>query len=187
MRQFFGVAAILSVIAAGFAVQAQPAFSQEAGVVGQDAYRIGNGDRLKISVYNAEKLSGEYPVGGDGKIAFPMLGRVPVAGLTLEEVAAAVTARLQGGYLLNPSVTVDMLSYRSVSILGEVEKPGQYPYAEGMTVFELVAQAGGFTYRANRSTIKRRGEHAQKEEKQKVADIAAISPGDTIIIMQRYF
>lgn len=189
MRQFSGIVAIACVMATTVAVHVPSAVAQQQAADAPAAtdYRVGAGDRLKISVYNAEKLSGEYPVGGDGKIAVPMLGRVPVSGLTLEEVAETVTTRLKGGYILNPNVTVDMVAYRSVFILGEVEKPGQYPYVEGMTLLQLVAQAGGFTYRANRGTIKLRGEAEKKETKQKISGIAALSPGDTIVIMQRYF
>ncbi len=112
---------------------------------GQQVYRIGTGDKLKVTIYNSEKLSGEYPVGGDGKIGLPMLGRVAVSGLTLDEVTTLLVGRLANGYFLTPNVTVDMAEYRPVYILGEVQKPGQYPYAEGMTVYRLVAQAGGYS------------------------------------------
>lgn len=150
-------------------------------------YRVNSGDRLKISVYNAEKLTGEYPVGGDGKIAFPMLGRVAVGDLTLDEVSAELARQLGDGYLLNPNVTVDIAAYRSVYILGEVTKPGQYAYTEGMTVFQLVAQAGGFTYRANRKKIGLRNDRDPRERKVGIENGTAVAPGDTIVIRERLF
>jgi hypothetical protein len=55
------------------------------------AYRLGTGDKLKVTIYNNDKLSGEYPIGGDGKVALPMLGRVAVGGMTLDEVSNVLT------------------------------------------------------------------------------------------------
>ena len=151
-------------------------------------YKVGIGDKLKVSVYNSDKLSGDYQIAGDGKIAMPILGRVFVSGLTLREITALLTAQLeQGGYLIDPKVTVDVTGYRSVYILGEVQKPGQYPFTEGMTIYQLVAQAGGFTYRANRKTVKLRHEGEANEVKYSVVSGSAIKPGDTVVIMQRYF
>lgn len=161
----------------------------QAGAQGsvQAPYRVGTGDRLKIGVYNAEKLSGEFAVGGDGKIAYPILGRVPVSGLTLDEVAELVTMRLADGYLIEPRVTVDIISYRSVYILGEVARPGQYPYVEGLTIYQLVAQAGGFTYRANRKTIRLKHEGEPSERKYTIVTGSLVKPGDTVLILQRFF
>lgn len=150
-------------------------------------YKVDAGDRLKVVVYNSDKLSGEYAVGGDGKIAMPMLGRVAVAGLSLDGVTQAITARLSDGFFQNPNVSVDIAAYRSVYILGEVEKPGQYPFVEGMTVYQLVAQAGGFTYRANRKTIRLRHETDPVERKYSVSSASPVRAGDTIVILQRYF
>lgn len=149
------------------------------------SYRVGNGDRLKIWVYNVDKLTGEYLVSGDGRIAFPILGRVPVQGLTLDEVAALLTQRLADGYFLNPSVGVDIAAYRPVYILGEVQKPGQYPYSEGLTVDQLAAQAGGYTYRANRKKVK--VQHDGAEAEGTLGQDSRISPGDTVTVTQRFF
>jgi protein involved in polysaccharide export with SLBB domain len=181
--------ALLTAVAA----PAQPADTQpsdaqpSANVLILPDYRVGLGDRLKIMVYNADKLSGEYLVGGDGKIAMPIIGRVPVGGMTLNGIADLLKARLGDGYLVRPNVTVDMVTYRSVYILGEVQKPGQYPYVEGMSVFQLVAQAGGFSYRANRKTVKLRHEGEIEEAKYTITNASEVRPGDTIIILERFF
>jgi polysaccharide export outer membrane protein len=150
-------------------------------------YQVGAGDRLKVTVYNADRLTGEYQVSGDGRIALPILGRVFISGLTLKEISALLTASLANGYLVDPKVTVDMASYRSVYILGEVQKPGQYDFQEGMTIYQLVAQAGGFTYRANRKTVKVRHEGDSDEVKYAIVSASSIKPGDTVVILQRFF
>lgn len=150
------------------------------------AYRLGTGDKLKVTIYNNDKLSGDYPVGGDGKIALPMVGRLAVGGMTLDEVTDTLTRRLADGYFVSPQVTVDIAAYRPVYILGEVQKPGEYPYAENMTVYRLVAQAGGYTYRANKKKMRVKHDASQSDD-DKIAEDAMILPGDTIIVSQRYF
>ena len=190
-----GLAAVLLLVftlSTAVVVQAQePAQAEQAQSPGNvlilPDYRVGLGDRLKIMVYNSDKLSGEYLVGGDGKIAMPILGRVPVGGMTLNAIADLLKARLGDGYLVRPNVTVDMVTYRSVYILGEVQKPGQYPYVEGMSVFQLVAQAGGFTYRANRKTVKLRREGEIDEAKYSITNASEVKPGDTLTILERFF
>lgn len=150
------------------------------------AYRLGTGDKLKVTIYNNDKLSGEYPIGGDGKVALPMLGRVAVGGMTLDEVSNVLTNLLADGYFVNPRVTVDIAAYRPVYILGEVQKPGEYAFAENMTVYRLVAQAGGFTYRANKKKMRVRHD-SQPSNESKIAEDSVVQPGDTIIVSQRYF
>jgi protein involved in polysaccharide export with SLBB domain len=132
-------------------------------------------------------MSGEYVIAGDGRISFPLLGMVRAAGLTLNELALTLTHTLGGGYLLHPHVGVEIASYRPVYILGEVSKPGQYPYSENLTIYALAAQAGGFTYRANRSTARIRHEGSGSEHKYHIESSTAVYPGDTIRILERYF
>lgn len=180
------VAGLIVLLVAGMPIAQSVAQEAQNTLVLPD-YRVGIGDKLKIAVYGSEKLGGDYLVGGDGKIAVPILGRVMVSGLTLDAIGQLLAARLSEGYLNNPRVTVDMVSYRPVYILGEVQKPGQYPYVEGMTIYQLVAQAGGFTYRANRKTVKLRREGEADDTKYDVVSGSEIKPGDTLLIMQRYF
>jgi polysaccharide export outer membrane protein len=82
---------------------------------------------------------------------------------------------------------VEVLSYRPVYVLGEVQAPGSYPYANGMTVINAVAMAGGFTYRARKSAIHiRRGADAEQEEISADADTPVL-PGDVIEVPERFF
>jgi hypothetical protein len=85
-------------------------------------------------------------------VAFPLIGVVQAGDHTIDDVTREITGRLAGAYVNDPRVSVEVLNYRPFYILGEVNKPGEYPYASGMTVDQAIAKAGGFTYRANEKT-----------------------------------
>jgi polysaccharide export outer membrane protein len=93
-------------------------------------YHLGAGDKLRIIVFGEESLTGEFFVSGGGKIAFPLIGDVDVVGLTIPELQAAIAAKLADGYLKQPRVSAEVLNYRPFYILGEVMKPGEYPYGD---------------------------------------------------------
>lgn len=150
-------------------------------------YKLSSGDQIRITVYGHEDLSGEFEVDSEGAIGLPLVDEVSAAGLTVEELEVAITNALKPDYLRNPSVTIEVLSYRPIFILGEVNAPGAYPYAKGMTVVNVVALAGGYTYRARTKAIvitRREGEAKNKIEAN--AD-TVILPGDIIEVPERYF
>jgi polysaccharide export outer membrane protein len=160
-----------------------PALSDEAA----GSYRIANGDRLRITVYGHADLSGEFEVDGTGKLALPLIHSVAATGLTAQELSAAITARLRPDYLRDPQVSVEVMSYRPVYVLGEVQTPGSYPYANGMTVINAVAMAGGFTYRARKNAIHiLRGIDAEQRKIDAAADTPVL-PGDVIEVPERFF
>jgi len=148
------------------------------------SYQLGPGDHLTIKVLGAEELAGEYTVQDDGTIRVLMIGRVPAAGGTTEDLETRIAQKLKiGRYITDPQVNVSVVSYRSFYILGEVSSPGGYPYASGMRVLSAVAAAHGYTYRANQDyvIITRNGED-------KRADIfSSIQPDDIIRVPERYF
>ena len=112
-------------------------------------YRLGAGDAVRIITFGEDSLTGEFRVNDSGSIALPLLGPVRSAGLTPAELETSVMAALKRANLLrNPSVSVEIVTYRPIFVLGEVNRPGQYPYQPGMTVVTAAAVAGGFTYRA---------------------------------------
>ena len=84
-----------------------------------------------------------------GTIACPLIGDIKAAGLQTDELSKAIETKLAGGYLLDPKVSIQVASFRPVYVLGEVNKPGEYPYTQGLTIRGAVAKADGFTYRAN--------------------------------------
>lgn len=150
-------------------------------------YQLGPSDKVRIIVFGEPNLTGEYSVSGVGTIAFPLIGDVHATGLTAPALQAALTARLEDGYIKTPTVAVELLSARPYYILGEVEKPGEYAYRSGLTVLNAVATAGGFTYRANQRRISLKHSADAREEKVQLVPELQVRPGDTIRIVERYF
>ena len=152
-------------------------------------YTLGAGDRVRIIVYGEDQLSGEYNISSKGDIAFPLIGNVAATGHSTREVQDAIRTSLASGYIKQPRVSVEVLDYRPFFILGEVTKPGQYPYVNGMTVQQAVATAGGYTYRA--STRKVYIKHPADTQEYTVdlrgAAPVPVRPGDTVRVAERFF
>ena len=150
-------------------------------------YTLGTGDRLQITVFGHEDLSGELTIGETGTVSLPLAGSLNLAGLTVHQAKQAVVDALKPDYLLNPKVSVDVLNYRPFYILGEVQTPGAYPYVTGMTVTEAVAIGGGFTYRAKKEkmVIIRATDPARTEQPVSVTDV--VLPGDVVKVLERFF
>jgi polysaccharide export outer membrane protein len=154
--------------------------------VGAD-YVLGSADKLRLTVYGEPSLTGEYLVSSSGTVSLPLAGDVVAAGRTLGDFRENVVKALKEGYLKDPKVSIEVLTFRPFYILGEVAKPGQYPYTSGLTVFNAVATAGGFSYRANthRVLIKRANDGGEKEFP--LTSETTIAPGDTVRIPERFF
>lgn len=164
--------------------QAQPMTAMASNETG---YRLGSGDRVHIIVFGQNDLTGDYQVDGSGMLQFPLIGSVHAGGMTAGELQQAITSKLKPGYLRNPSVSVEVINYRPFSIIGEVNKPGAFPYVNGMTVLDAVALGGGFTYRAKENDYRiRRSEGGQRVEMHANGD-TPVDPGDIIIIPERFF
>lgn len=150
-------------------------------------FRLASGDKLRITVFGEDKLSGEYPIDVGGFVSMPLAGSVKAAGLTKVELEKALGSKLSGEYLRNPKVTVEVASFRPFYILGEVEKPGEYAYKSGLNVMSAMAVAGGPTYRASNSKvlIQRGGVGAFQEHA--LAPTVPIYPGDLVRVPERFF
>lgn len=169
----------------GMALAADVAPPQEPTTLGE-AYRLGAGDKLRVTVYNEDDISGEYEVDSSGNISVKLIGVVPAAGRTLPELSKAIETKLLDGYLLNPRVAIDVLNYRPFYVLGEVNTPGSYPYVAGITVLKAIALAGGFTFRARTSKIELI--HANQPDQPILVDQnTLLLPGDIIRIKERFF
>jgi polysaccharide biosynthesis/export protein len=150
-------------------------------------YTLASGDKLRIIVFGQDNLSNIYAVDGNGAIAMPLIGVVPVAGRPTAEVEHAVAARLRNGYIREPKVTVEIDTYRPFFILGEVTTSGQFPYVNGMTVQTAVAIAGGYTPRAARDYAEVTRQVGGALVGGIVPVIYPIRPGDTVMIKERWF
>lgn len=167
----------------------QPATSQGGSAASDErgAYLLGAGDRLRVTVFGQEDMSGEVSVTGAGDISLPFVGKVKAGGLTVGQLETRIIDLLQPDYIKNPRVSVEVLNFRPFDIIGEVRRPGSYPYRNGMTVLNAVAMAGGFTYRAEEDefTIQRATDpEARKEE---AGPNAVVYPGDLIEVKERFF
>lgn len=149
-------------------------------------YRLGPGDQLRITVYNEADLTGLYIVGSQGTISYPLIGDVRAAGLTITEFTESLRQALLA-FIRQPNVSVEVANYRPFFILGEVQRPGTYPYSASLTVLNAVATAGGFTYRANQSRVFIRHANEQEERAYPLTIATPVLPGDTVRIGERLF
>jgi polysaccharide export outer membrane protein len=109
-------------------------------------YRVGAGDLLKILVFDHDELSVDVRVSQTGNITFPLVGQVPVAGLSARDTELLLARRLiEGGFVKQPQISVLVSEYQSqkVSVMGQVTKPGQYPLDASKRVMDVLALAGG--------------------------------------------
>ncbi len=168
------------------AVSAQLALAQDdTATFDERIYKLGVGDRLRVTVYNELDLSGEFDVGPAGTVNLPLIGEVVARGLTIPEVEDAAEELFLQGYLKSPSVSIEVLNYRPFYILGEVNAPGSYPFVNGMTVLNAVALAGGFTYRASEGSVLLKREGAASEVS--VTVDTPVLPGDVLTVEERFF
>jgi polysaccharide export outer membrane protein len=151
-------------------------------------YRLGSGDGLRVIVYGEDKLSGEYHVSDSGTVTLPLIGTIKAADLSIDDLGRRIAdAYRTGGFLTEPRVAAEVLTYRPFFILGEVTKPGQYPFIPGLTVNQAIATANGYTYRADTKTV-RITRFGQKEEvRYRLNPGAMVGPGDTIRVPERHF
>jgi protein involved in polysaccharide export with SLBB domain len=163
-----------------------PVETASAGDVNQ-AYVLRPGETVKIVTYGEEPLTGEFNIGSDGLLSFPLIGSVKAAGVTPNSLAEAITAALSNGYLARPNVTVEIKNFRPVYVLGEVNKPGEYPYTADMTVLAAIAKANGFTYRAQQKRVFIKRAEQPNEILTPLSSNTPVYPGDIIRITERYF
>lgn len=150
-------------------------------------YALDTGDVVRVTVYGEAEMTKSYRVDDGGAISLPLVGSVVVRGMTTQMTAANITASLADGYIREPSVAVEIETYRPFFIQGAVKGAGQFSYVYGMTVRAAVSTAGGFSDTADRSraiVYRRQG----KEMAKGTVDLDfPIYPGDTVVISERWF
>jgi polysaccharide export outer membrane protein len=150
-------------------------------------YALGPGDKLKLTVFGENDLSGDFTVDGAGFIRLPLVGEVRAAGYTAQQLEGAVAATLSPAYLKSPRVAVEVASYRPFYIIGAVNRPGQYPYIDHMTALNAVALAGGFTQAAVESVVFIRREGSNQEIEVPADRTTDIRPGDVVKVHTTFF
>lgn len=180
------VRATLLIAVAAFAVLLVSAAGAATGTA-RSAYRVGPGDKLNIVVFGQADLSGQYTVDGAGRIAFPLLGQVDARDKTIAELREVIRAALDRDYLVDPKVAIDVVDHRPFYILGQVNKPGSYPFIEGMTVRMAVALAGGFTRRADEDAVSIVRDQGGGRQEIEAGPDDPVRPGDTIEVSRRLF
>lgn len=150
-------------------------------------YKLDTGDRLRINVYGQPDVSGEFEVDSGGTISYPLLGPVRAEGETIQSLAQTITEQLDANYIADPRVNVEVVNFRPFFILGEVNAPGQYPYAAGLTVRQAIALAGGYTRRASSSGIDLIRQTESGPVTYEVEEDSVLMPGDTIEVPRRFF
>ena len=154
----------------------------------EGVYTLDSGDKLRIVVFGQDTLSNTYTVDAAGVVTMPLIGGVNARGITTAALSSAIAGRLKASFIRDPSVAVEVETYRPFFVLGEVTFPGQYPYVPNMTVEKAIAIAGGFTPRAtkDRFTITRKLEGGiSTRTVLRLQD--RLRPGDTITIGERWF
>jgi len=152
-------------------------------------YRLAPGDKLHIIVFGEDTLTGDYVLTSAGNLTFPLVGNIPATNSTVEQLQTVLAIALGNGYVNNARVSIQVVSYRPFYILGEVNRPGEYPVATALTIQQAVASAGGYTYRANtkRVFLKRAGDTRERLVDLRSTPSLVVHAGDTIRIIERHF
>ncbi len=146
----------------------------------EGGYTLGPGDKMRLTVFGETDLSGELQLDGNGNVRVPLAGMVHVGGYTQQGAEAAIYNALVPNYLKSPRINVEIVTYRPVYVVGQVQKPGQYAYINNMTMLNAIGLAGGFTPQARESMVYVRHEGETREEEVSTAQPLLIRPGDTI-------
>jgi polysaccharide export outer membrane protein len=160
---------------------------QSTAVISDQSYQLGAGDKVRLSVFGESDLGGEFEIDGSGDVRLPLIGQVKAAGLTVHAFEEKIVKLLEDGYLRDPRVSIEVVNYRPFYIIGEVNKPGQYPYVNGMNALNAIALAGGYTSRADKSEVYLQRNGKAGEQEYPSDETTKVQPGDVVRIPERFF
>ena len=150
-------------------------------------YRLAPGDVIQVKVYDEEDLTMELAIPGNGLADYAFVGELSLAGKTVAEVEKEIYQLLLGDYLIEPTVSVSVVTYRDFYVYGEVRRPGSYPWQPGLTVRKVITLAGGLQERASGSKWYLVSEGDNERDRRKVTADDFIRPGDTLTVEQSFF
>lgn len=150
-------------------------------------YRLAAGDKLRVNIFGEKELSGQFEVDRDGTVNLVLIGKVEAIGLTAQQLEQRLVERYSAGYLVNPRINVEVYDQRPYYVVGEINKPGNYPISAGLTVRSAIANAGDYSYRANKKVVYLRRAGQSAEYPIDPDSEIYVAPGDTIRVGERYF
>ena len=158
-----------------------------APVVTYPQYLLDSGDKVRVVVFGQDNLSRVYSVDTSGYVSLSLIGPVAARNCTTVELAKHIADLLRQKYVKDPKVSVEVEAYRPFFILGEVKRPGQFPYVNAMTVETAVAIAEGYTERANERKVRLTRRFGGVLSTVMVPTDYPVQPGDTISVLERFF
>ena len=150
-------------------------------------YYLGPGDKLNVIVFGHQDLSGEFEIDVAGDISLPLLGQIAAADRTVRELQGQIEARLDREFIVDPRVSIEVRNFRPFFILGQVKKPGSYPYQSGIDIRQAVAIGGGFTRRATSANVTLIRRTSEGKLRYRATLDVPVLPGDTIVVERRLF
>lgn len=171
-----------SVVWMCLATVAGPAFAQQASSASTDVdYMLAPGDVISVQVFNEPELSvGSLRIPGNGIISYPLLGRIDTENHSVATLEKHFMAVLLNGYLKKPEVSITVSHYRPFFVKGDVKRPGQHSFAEGMTLEQALTIAGGSTNIEDHTSISVSRHNGQTIEVKETEFL--INPGDVITV-----
>jgi polysaccharide export outer membrane protein len=157
------------------------------GEVNRAEYRLATGDTIYVRVYGEDDLTMRLAVPSDGAAFYAFVGKIQLAGKTIDDVEQEITRRLKGDYLVDPRVSVSMAEFRDFYIQGEVARIGSFPWQPGLTVRTAISLAGGLKERASGSKWFLVPEGGTEKDRRRVTEDDPVNPGDTVIVEQSFF
>jgi len=160
---------------------------QKVGIGELESYRLGIGDKVRVAVFGEADLSGTFEINATGRISLPLVGEIEASGVDAAGLRQRVTARLSDGFLKSPKVSVEVMGYRPIYVLGEVRNSGEFPFKVGLRLRDVIALAGGYTYRANQDYVVLSRDGRPQPMRVALPTGAVVMPGDNIRVPERYF
>ncbi len=150
-------------------------------------YYLGPGDKLNVTVFGHTDLSGEFEIDSSGFISMPLMGQIKAADRTVRDLQEQLEARLDREFIVDPRVSIEVRNFRPFFILGQVTKPGSYPYQSGIDIRQVVAIGGGFTRRAHTDAVLLIRRTSEGKIRYRATLDVPVLPGDTIEVERRLF